>query len=294
MASPATRDDSIQIGLSLESEFLQDIPTQLFQAVEGKLHHDQRKVNVFTANKDYFANAYSNELKVNTLEEFALIKQRLLTLPIYMRVELRRHRKSGNTTHINYGTFIVMVNTKHPSIQPQLQECLDRAESYLREEQKFALEIDFGPVLRSWYKLRHDNSSASYIAKNSYFCITNFRKKSKVFVNPVWWILCLPVCLLAAPLYCAYRHALSEDFSCVLKSAVRYVEGTTPAQRLAMRNMIQAVYAQGVQHGHMTAATRPPQSPPTYSEAAPPSYNDATAPPYHLMKQNSDDDLVQA
>uniref|UniRef100_H2Z1F2 Uncharacterized protein n=1 Tax=Ciona savignyi TaxID=51511 RepID=H2Z1F2_CIOSA len=291
MASPALRDSSIQMGLTLEADFLQDIP-DVFQPVDGKLHHDRRKVNVFTSNSNcYFVDHYNNEVKVNNLEEFALIKQRLLTLPIYMRVELRRHRKSGNTTHINYGTFIVMVNTKHPSIQSQIREYLDQAELHMKDQERFALEFDFGPVLRSWYKQRHDNSRGSYIAKNSCFCITNFRAKSKIFVNPVMWVLCLPVCLVTAPAYCAYRHALSEDFTCKMKSAVRYVDGSTPAQRQAMRNMIQNVYAQGVQHGQMAAQQT--QNPPSYAEVAPPPYFNASAPPARPNKLADDDTLLQ-
>lgn len=237
---------NIQIAISDTNEFLQDIPNCFEIGSDSKLHHQYNKVNVFTHKKNFFADAYPEVLKVENVEAFALLKQRLLTLPIYMHVHLERHRRSGNTRIITHGDYVIMVNTKQADIQNQLLEKLNEVEVLMREEKKFAMEINFGEALKGWFSSRFDGGWGSYYARCSSFCITNFSQRSKYFTMPLCWVLCFPCCLVAAPLHCAYRAMVSEDSDLNIRSSVTYVKGTTPAQRAEIRNLVRAAYVHGM------------------------------------------------
>lgn len=271
--------ENVQIAISDTNEFLQDIPSCFTIGNDSKLHHQMGKVNVFSHKKNFFADAYPEVLKVENLETFALLKQRLLSLPIYMHVHLERHRRSGNTRIITHGDYVIMVNTKQADIQQQLREKLDEAEMLFREGKKFAVEFDFAPVLRGWFETRFDGNWGSYYARTSNFCVTNFQQRSKWFRNPVCWILCLPVCLVAAPLHCAYRSILSEDSTLTIRSSVSYVKGTTPAQRNEIRQLVRAAYIQGLAQNLNTQAQAREQYEHSYNQvpSAPPCY---PGPPY--------------
>lgn len=246
MASRALNMRNVQIAISDTNEFLQDIPNCFEVGSDSKLHHQYNRVNVFTHKKNFFADAYPEVLKVENMEAFALLKQRLLTLPIYMHVHLERHRRSGNTRIITHGDYVVMINTKQEDIQRQLLEKLNEAEGMMQEETKFALEINFEEALKGWFSSRFDGGWGSYYARSSSFCITNFSQRSKYFKMPLCWVLCFPCCLVAAPIHCAYRAMLSEDSDLNIRSSVTYVKGTTPTQRAEIRNLVRAAYAHGL------------------------------------------------
>lgn len=246
MASRAETMENVQIAISDTNEFLQDLPSYFRVGTDSKIHHEPGRVNVFSRKNDFFADAYSEVLKVESPEELALMKQRLLTLPIYMHVHLEKHRRSGNTRIITHGDYVIMVNTKHPEIAHQLREKLDEVEMQYAMDKRFALEINFGPVLRGWFQTRFEDSWGNYIARHSNFCVTNFTQRSKLCVSPLAWILCLPVCIVVAPLHCAYRAILSNDEDLAIRSTVQYVKGTTPEQRAELRNLVRAAYIQGM------------------------------------------------
>nr|XP_039256840.1 uncharacterized protein LOC120333476 [Styela clava] len=307
MASRAEQMDNVQIAISDTNEFLQDFPSCFEVGSDSKLHHQMGKVNVFSHKQNFFADAYPEVLKVENVETFALLKQRLLFLPIYMHVHLERHRRSGNTRIITHGDYVIMVNTKQPDIQAQLREKLDEAEMLMREGKRFAVEFNFGPVLREWFQSRFDGNWGSYYARNSNFCITNFHQRSKWCGMPVCWILCLPVCLVVAPLHCAYRGLMSDDSTLTIRSGVTYVKGTTPAQRNEIRQLVRAAYIQGLSHNLNTQAEDRLQYEQAYNQmpAPPPSYTgqpagkQSEAPPeYSAVVQqqnfpNGDDEMLR-
>lgn len=291
MASRAESIENVQIAISDTTEFLQDLPSHFSVGSDSKLHHDGRKANVFSSSNKLFADSYSEVLKVENREEFMLVKQRLLTLPIYMHVHLERHRRSGNTRIITHGDYVIMVNPKHPDISAQLQEKFEEAQQNLEMTDNFAIEVNFGPALRGWFASRFDGSWGNYISRNSSFCITNFSQRSKLCLNPVAWILCLPVCLVVAPLHCAYRAIMSKDSELKIRAAVQYVKGISPVQRAQIRNLVAAAYIQGLnsnlvnqqedQRRYQEAYRQMPAPPQGYAkemEQPPPSYESLSVP----------------
>lgn len=271
MASRACRMPNIQIAISDTNEFLQDIPDCFEIGNDSKLHHEYSKVNVFSHKKDFFGDAYPEVLKVENAEAFALLKQRILTLPIYMHVHLERHRRSGNTRIITHGDYVIMVNTKQADIQAQLRETLSEAEVLCQEGKHFAVEFNFGEALKGWFASRFNGEWGSYYARHSNFCITNFRQRSKLCSMPLCWILCLPACLVVAPLHCAYRAICSQDSDLNIRSSVTYIKGTTPAQRAEIRQLVCAAYA----HGLARSAENSERDRQAYEQ----SYNQVPAPP---------------
>lgn len=152
--------------------------------------------------------------------------------------------KQYRTRYITHADYVAVINSKHPVINQQLADMLEEAEELYENGKRFSIECNFGGAFKGWFKENYPCSYGSYISKYSSFCITNFTQRSKWFTHPVACVLCFPLCLIAAPSHCAYRAIFSNDRELGVKSSVIYVRGTTPAERAAIRNILQAAYIQ--------------------------------------------------
>ncbi|CAK8682537.1 unnamed protein product [Clavelina lepadiformis] len=263
-------NDSVQVGITLMERFMDCIPSYFQRGRDGKLHHDPRKVNVFAHSNDMFGDSYGEVLKVDNAAELALVKQRLLTQPIFLKVSLKKEKKSGSTRYITKGDFIVYLNTSHPIIKEQLGLQLDRCSLLMSEGKNFALEVKVGPALKAWYKTRFAQSSGSYSAEGSNFCITNFRQRFNECYNPLVWIGCFPCMLLCGPPYCIYRAMNSNDFDCPIRAMVTYIEGVNQAERQQLAQMLVRAYVDGM---NAVSNVQPPVPPPYTEQPAPPPYS---------------------
>ncbi|XP_076808473.1 uncharacterized protein LOC143451656 [Clavelina lepadiformis] len=130
--------------------------------------------------------------------------------------------------------------------------------------------VKVGPALKAWYKTRFAQSSGSYSAEGSNFCITNFRQRFNECYNPLVWIGCFPCMLLCGPPYCIYRAMNSNDFDCPIRAMVTYIEGVNQAERQQLAQMLVRAYVDGM---NAVSNVQPPVPPPYTEQPAPPPYS---------------------
>ncbi|XP_076808591.1 uncharacterized protein LOC143451752 [Clavelina lepadiformis] len=133
-----------------------------------------------------------------------------------------------------------------------------------------SIEVKVGPALKAWYKTRFAQSSGSYSAEGSNFCITNFRQRFNECYNPLVWIGCFPCMLLCGPPYCIYRAMNSNDFDCPIRAMVTYIEGVNQAERQQLAQMLVRAYVDGM---NAVSNVQPPVPPPYTEQPAPPPYS---------------------
>uniref|UniRef100_H2ZQ01 Uncharacterized protein n=1 Tax=Ciona savignyi TaxID=51511 RepID=H2ZQ01_CIOSA len=184
---------NIELGLTLTEKFIGCLPQYFESDEDGNLHHDIRKANVFAEGR-LFADAYKGEVVVESAAEFATIKQRLLTLPTFVEVSLKKSDSSAlsNTTYTTTGKFIVYLNPSNPVIKNQLREKLDHVEMLMNQGKNFALEICLDDALKCWYEMRfRDGRNSSYEANGANICVTNFSRRFHECYHPlvVGWVL---------------------------------------------------------------------------------------------------------
>ncbi|XP_076808575.1 uncharacterized protein LOC143451738 [Clavelina lepadiformis] len=129
--------------------------------------------------------------------------------------------------------------------------------------------VKVGPALKACYKTRFAQSSGSYSAEGSNFCITNFRQRFNECYNPLVWIGCFPCMLLCGPPYCIYRAMNSNDFDCPIRAMVTYIEGVNQAERQQLAQMLVRAYVDGM---NAVSNVQPPVPPPYTEQPAPPPY----------------------
>lgn len=272
MAVTSSTNLNVQIAITLEEGFRNAVPEYFEWGTDSKLHHDPRKVNVFahkkfSAEKNLFADSCGEVLRFDTPQEFSSIKKRLLTNPIYLQVRLEREKSSGNTRYITHGSFIVFINTQHPSINYQLKERLDEMELLINQGQNVAFEISFNRTLKQWFKSNFEESWASFSSENSNFCITNYSQRYHDCYNPLIWLVCFPCCLLGAPCYCIHRKVNCIDLSVSVHGLVHYTQGVSQEDREELIEILARAYSAGLSAGNnvvtqeQTYVTSPPLHP---------------------------------
>lgn len=264
---------NVQIAITLEDSFMNAIPNYFQLGEDGKLHHDPNQVNVFAhkklTGKHLFADSYGEVLNFTTPGEFSSIKGKLLGNPIFLHVRLQKEKHSGNVKYITRGSFIVFINTRHPIIQQQLIAKLDQVHELVSQGRNVALELNFGSVLNIWFKANFPESSASYSAEESNFCITNFSQRYHDCYSPLTWVVCLPCCLLGAPFYCIHRHCVAKcvDLELLVQGQVQYTAGVSETERNELVSMLVRAYAQGRNDAVTSAPAN--YAPPPYSTLPP-------------------------
>ena len=217
---------NIPIAVIPLQQFMGKLPVGFHRGQDGKMHHDPNRVNLFLDKEDkkLFANAYRKVVKVDTDEGFAVMKQRLLSLPIFLNVKLKEqyteHYVVAKRTVIHWMYVVAYINPTHPVIKAQLQKQFDECEQLIGQGKKFSFEIRVGEVLKSWYASSRTQQHlfASYYSYGSTICVTNFRQRCNLCYHPLAW--CIPVTWVLGPPYLIYRAIKCNDVISELNGVV--------------------------------------------------------------------------
>ena len=215
---------NIPIAVLPLQQFMGKLPVEFYKGEDQKIHHDPNRVNLFLDkyNKKLFANAYRKVVKVDTDEGFAVMKQRLLSSPIFLNVQLKEQYTEDyafvQKTVVNSMPAMAYINPTHPVIKAQLQKQFDECEQLIGQGKKFSFEIRVGEILRSWYASTRTNKFATYASYGSTICVTNFRQRCNFCYHPLAW--CIPVTWVLGPPYLIYRAMKCNDVISELNGVV--------------------------------------------------------------------------
>ncbi|XP_062620867.1 uncharacterized protein LOC134282472 [Saccostrea cucullata] len=151
-------------------------------------------------------NSKLKELKVDNLEELQRLRNDLLTKPILFHVKvthLTRNDHEGVLKPRSWTKqFVVLVNTRHPSIREILSHKLNEITQKMQEGEKFCLKLDFGPPVQQWFSgvvdpyFYWDSSRSSTDFGHMEIFIHNYTTPIKCCSDPLLILLCFPFWLL--------------------------------------------------------------------------------------------------
>ena len=213
-------NNNIPIAVIEWGPFLAQLPSCFRIESGGMVSHDPSQVNVFTnPRKNFFLNASKKVMKVNTPEEFNIIRSRLLTLPIFVQLTLERKRKF--VEHLKKRIrYMVCLNPQNPVIRAQLESQFAKCEQLMLGGHKFCLELKLGAVIRHWYKNNEARLFKRYQCHDSAICITNHKKRKTSCYNYKMWIAFLPVMIFVGPIYIILRLIRCQDIRCNIEGFV--------------------------------------------------------------------------
>ena len=217
-------EHNIPIGVIPIRKFMACLPVGFRRGSDGKMHHDPDRVNLFLCSKEgkLFANAHRKVVKVNGDEDFAVMKRRLLTLPIFLNVSLKEryveHYIVAKRTIITWMHVMVCITPKNPVIKAQLEQQFAECEKLLGEGKNFSLEIKVGQILKDWYAQSRDRTFASYYSYGSTICVTNFSQRCSMCYHPLVWFV--PITWVLGPPYLIYRAVKCNDVITELSAIV--------------------------------------------------------------------------
>ena len=242
---------NIPIAVISLQQFMGKLPVEFYKGENEKIHHDPNRINLFLDKEDkkLFANAYRKVVKVDTDEAFAVMKQRLLSLPIFLNVLLKEQYTEDyvvvQKTVANGMHVVAYINPTHPVIKAQLQKQFDECEQLIGKGKKFSFEIRVGEVLKSWYaSYSTQHMFASYDSNGSTICVTNFRQRCNFCYHSLAW--CIPVTWVLGPPYLIYRAITCNDIISELNGFVTLI-GEEP-QIFVQQTNNQQTLPQPLQH----------------------------------------------
>ena len=214
-------NNNIPIAIMEWASFLDRLPNCFQVQLDGTVNHDRSRVNVFTnttSKKNIFCNAYDKEIRVKSYQDLEMLRQRLLTLPIFVQLTLERKRKVTNLK--KRLRYMVCLNPLNPVMRAQLEEKLDECAILMQQDCKFSLEVNLGYVIRYWYRNNEAKFFKRYHSNDSTICITNHVKRKRSCYNPKIWMLFLPVMVFVGPIYIVYRAVCCKELRCRVEGIV--------------------------------------------------------------------------
>ena len=252
---------NIPIAVIPHDQFMKKLPQGFYRSGNRKIRHDPNKVNLFLGNdpNQLFQDALNKVVKVKTDEDFARMKWRLLSLPIFLNVKLREryteHYVVVKRTVNTWLSVVAYINPRHPVIKAQLQKQFEECEKLLGEGKNFSLEIKIGEVLKSWYASGRNHMFASYYSYGSTICVTNFTQRCSMCYNPLVW--CIPVTWVLGPPYLIYRAVKCNDVLAELSGVVTLMK---EGPRIMIRGPVPPLQPGTEIPPSYTATSQPPVS----------------------------------
>ena len=205
--------NNLSIAVIEWESFLSGLPHSFQADVNGCIIHDPSVANVFMGKKkNIFVNAYRKTHKVKTVEEFELLRRRLLTLPIFLKLTLKRKGKYSNLRKKH--RFMVCLNPLNPVIKTQIEEKLNNCETLMKRGKNFSFELNVGPTIQHWYRSYEGRLFRRYQSPDSVICVTNYTKRKRSCYSYRCWMAFLPVMIFAGPAYMIHRKIACTDMRC--------------------------------------------------------------------------------
>ena len=206
------------------SQFMTMLPVGFHLGRNGKRRHNPEELNLFLCSNDRkrIATASKKVVTVESREDFAEMRQRLMTKPIFLNVRLEseyvEHYVFYKKKIISWMHVMVYINPTHPAIKSQLEKQFDECEQLMSEGKNFSFEIRINRLMKAWYMTCKANPDASYRCSGSTICVTNFRQRCNMCYSPSSWLL--PCTWILGPPYLIYRALSSKDVISELSAVV--------------------------------------------------------------------------
>ena len=190
------------------------LPMGAFRDDNDIMQSNSDKVNFFVEEKDYrdFEGVYKKITHVQTAEDFAKMKQRLLSLPTVLSVTIKKLRYG----FVRFVPYMIYINSSHPDIKRQLEAELAKCEELVTSGGNFSFEINVGGLIR-YYFAKKDRYT-EYFASGGTICITNFSRRYRICYQPWMWVF--PITWILFPPYMCYRAKVCRDIRYYLKGKV--------------------------------------------------------------------------
>ncbi|XP_062566180.1 uncharacterized protein LOC134228542 [Saccostrea cucullata] len=167
-------------------------------------------------------NSELKELKVDSLEELQHLRNDLLTKPILFHIKVTHQTKKEcegiDVSRIWKREFVVLVNTRHPSIREFLSYKLNEVTQKMQEGKRFCLKLDFSPPVKHWFSgmadpnFYWDNSRSSSDSGHMEIFIHNYNTPIECCYDQVLIACCFPIWLLfGGPCYRIHRAIKCTD-----------------------------------------------------------------------------------
>ena len=190
------------------------LPMGAFKDDNGIVHHKSDKANLFVEEKDFkdFEGVYKKITHVQTAEDFAEMKQRLLSLPTVLGVMV-----SGlKNRYVRIVPYMIYINSSHPDIKWQLEAELAKCKELVTSGGNFSFDINVGGLIR--YCFAKKDRYTEYSVSGGTICITNFSRRYRICYQPWMWVF--PITWILAPPYMCYRAKVCRDIRYYLKGKV--------------------------------------------------------------------------
>ena len=224
MASNMRRDE-VAVAIMHLDEFMKSLPRCFKRNKGGRIYHNPDDANLFLDERNLFINSLKKISKINNIQEFAILKERLLSVPTYLSVTLSKDDIDLENNTGTWHHFMVCLNPKHPSIRNELEENLSRCEELLSKGKHFSFFCRLGPSLRRWYEIVNEVPYYGSRSFNSTICITNFVEECYMCYSPILWTTLFPVMLLICGPYIVYRAIACKEFSFRVTACITLVIG---------------------------------------------------------------------
>ena len=215
---------NIPVAVIEQRQFMGSLPVGFIKGRDGKIRHNPEELNLFlcSSERNIIATASKKVVKVGNQEDFAEMRRRLMTKPIFLNIKLKseyvEHYVVVKRRITSWMYAMVYINPSHPVIKEQLEKQFDECEQLMSEGKNFSFEIRVNQLMKAWYMTCKANAYASYYCYGSTICVTNFTQRCNMCYSPLLWLL--PCTWIMGPPYLIYRALSSKDVICELSAVV--------------------------------------------------------------------------
>ncbi|KAJ8035928.1 hypothetical protein HOLleu_19754 [Holothuria leucospilota] len=194
--------------------------------------------DLLTSHRLIFPQNRGRVLYSRTVNQMNGLAYQLITRSLLMVVRVTYQVLRNAKWHRQEDFLVVIVNTKHPSIQPQLENALRKGLRSISRGKRYSVELNFDPLITRWMKsvfyTEHEQWKASCnCVQNFVGCwggrivITNTSEYEHCFDvgNPdccCLWIFFPLCCLLMCPAYKTSRQILVDDHKIFIDGGACY------------------------------------------------------------------------
>ena len=206
-------------------EFMLSLPRCFTRKYDGRIYHDPDDANLFLDERELFVNSHEKIHKIESVQEFATLKHRLLTVPTYLSVTLSQDDVDLDKNTGTWHHFMVCINPNHPIIREELEENLNKCTELVESGKHFCFYFRLGPSLRRWYEVVTELPYYSSRSFNCTICVTNFMEECYMCYSPVLWTTLFPIMLLVCGPYIIYRMIACKELSFRVRACIMLVIG---------------------------------------------------------------------
>ncbi|PIK44069.1 hypothetical protein BSL78_19086 [Apostichopus japonicus] len=193
--------------------------------------------NMLQAHRLVFPENRGRILMSRTVNQMNGLAYQLISRPLLMVVRVMYRAQRNSKWYLQVAYLTVLINTKHPSIQSQLEDGLKRGLRSITNGRQFAVELNFNAMIASWLKTvlcrEHVLWTTSHSCEFFLRCegaslvITNCSEYNSLFDVRApgcccIWMFCLPCCLITCPAYTVTRRITVDDHTVNIKAESSY------------------------------------------------------------------------